>query len=214
MASSVPDQNRSKRSVHKDLRGPSPKHIRNRGFGNIVRRAWWIGYYTAEFLIMLVGYVPIHFVRMLLYIWVFGVTIGTGTSIHSRCRFYNPKGVQIGSNTIINNDVLLDGRNGIKIGNNVSVSEGVAILTLEHDLDSPEFATMGGPVRIEDFVFVGTRALILPGVTLGKGSAVGAGSVVTRSVEPYAIVTGSPARLVRYRSSNLQYILKYRKFLG
>jgi maltose O-acetyltransferase len=151
---------------------------------------------------------------MFLYRHVFGLQVGRNSSIHSRCRFYNPHGIKIGSHTIINNDVLLDGRTGLIIGDNVSVSEGSAIFTLEHDLDSSDFASVGGPVVVEDRVFVGARAIILPGITLGLGSAVGAGSVVTRDVEPYAIVAGVPARIIRGRNRELHYRLSYRKLFG
>ena len=54
-------------------------------------------------------------------------------------------------------------------------------------------------VFIEDDVWVGTRAVILHGVTIGRGSIVGAGSVVTKSVPPYAVVAGNPARIIKYR---------------
>jgi len=55
------------------------------------------------------------------------------------------------------------------------------------------------PVCIEDDVWIGSRVILLPGVRIGKGSIVGAGSVVTRDVEPYAIVAGNPARKIRSR---------------
>jgi maltose O-acetyltransferase len=61
---------------------------------------------------------------------------------------------------------------------------------------------------------VGTRALILPGVTIGEGAVVAAGAVVTRDVEPYTIVGGVPARFLRQRSRDLEYELNYRKRFG
>jgi acetyltransferase-like isoleucine patch superfamily enzyme len=207
-------QDKASRDLRKDAIGPAPEFRQKSWLGEAARRLWWIRYYTAEFLMMLAGYIPMHSARMFLYRRVFGMTIGEETSIHCRCRFYNPRDIKVGCYTAINNDVLLDGRSGLQIGSSVSISELVVILTLEHDLDHPEFATVGGRVTIEDFVFIGTRAIILPGVTLGKGCAVGAGAVVTRNVEPYAIVAGNPARFVRFRSTNLTYKLRYRKPLG
>jgi maltose O-acetyltransferase len=64
-------------------------------------------------------------------------------------------------------------------------------------------------VRIEDYVFVGTRALILPGVTIGRGAFVGAGTVVTKDVAPFAIVAGCPAKQIGSRPANLQYEIRY-----
>jgi maltose O-acetyltransferase len=103
---------------------------------------------------------------------------------------------------------------GITIGDNVSISEGVMLLTLEHDLESSSFDNQGAPIEINDFVFVGARAIILPGVNVGQGSAIGAGSVVTRDIEPYTIAAGTPARPIGHRRQDLHYRLDYRKLLG
>jgi maltose O-acetyltransferase len=142
------------------------------------------------------------------------VSIGQRTSVHRGCRFYRPAGVVIGCHTVINRDVLLDGRMGLVIGDNVSVSEGVAIFSLEHDPNSPDFADRGAGVQIKDRAFVGARAVILPGITVGEGAVVAAGAVVTQDVLPYVIVGGVPARPIAERSRNLTYQLDYRKFLG
>jgi maltose O-acetyltransferase len=68
-------------------------------------------------------------------------------------------------------------------------------------------------VRIGDRVWIAYRAIILPGVTIGEGAVVGAGSVVTKDVEPYTIVAGNPARVVNKRSPNLHYALNYQPWL-
>jgi acetyltransferase-like isoleucine patch superfamily enzyme len=60
-------------------------------------------------------------------------------------------------------------------------------------------------VLIEDYVFIGTRAMILPGVILGKGCAVAAGAIVTKSVVPFTIVAGVPAKPIGHRVENLEY---------
>ena len=138
---------------------------------------------------------------------------GTPASIAVAAFTAHPA-VQIGANTVINRDVLLDGRMGLVIGDNVSVSEGVAIFTLEHDPNSPDFANRGAPVRIADRAFIGARAIILPGVTVGEGAVVAAGAVVTHDVPPYTIVGGVPARPIGERRRDLSYTLDYRKFLG
>jgi acetyltransferase-like isoleucine patch superfamily enzyme len=193
--------------------GPPLKFSASR-FRRVIDWLWWTTYYTREYLIAAVGLAPSHTLRMFFYKHVFRMTIGPQTSIHRGCRFYNPRSVKIGSHTIISNDVLLDGRAQLLIGDNVGIAEGVAIFSLQHDLDDPLLGNRGGCVKIEDYAFIGSRAIILPGVVLGRGAAVGAGSIVTKSVEPYAVVVGAPARFVRYRSKDLQYQLNYRKFLG
>lgn len=177
-------------------------------------RAYWLGYDTRDFVAEITGHIPSHRLRRLIYRALLDVEIGTNSSVHRRCRFYQPGNVVIGRNTVINRDVLLDGRSGLKIGNNVSISEGCMLLTLEHDPNSPSFANRGGQVVLEDYVFVGARAIVLPDLTIGRGAVVAAGAVVTRDVEPYAIVGGVPARPIGERSRNLTYQLNYRKFLG
>ena len=177
-------------------------------------RWYWRRVDALDYVSELVGGIPSHSIRRFLYRWVCHVTLGSATSIHRNCRFYRPAGVRIGAHTVINRDVLLDGRMGLEIGENVSVSEGVAIFTLAHDPNSPTFENRGAPVRIGDCVFIGARAILLPGVSIGGGAVVAAGSVVTRDVEPFTIVAGVPARPIGQRRQDLTYSLDYRKFLG
>ncbi len=153
---------------------------------------------------------PSHDIRLMLYRSL-GAQIGRHTSIHRGCQFYNLSGIAIASNTVINQKVVLDARSGLTIGSNVSISEQVMIYTLHHDLDDPDFVTIGAPVIIEDYVFIGVRAIILPGVHVAKGAAVAAGAVVTKDVLPYTVVAGVPARPIRERSRGLQYVLDYRR---
>jgi acetyltransferase-like isoleucine patch superfamily enzyme len=127
---------------------------------------------------------------------------------------YHPYRIRIGDYSVINYGVLLDGRRGLHIGDNVSISEGVVVLTLGHDVDDPGFALKGAPVSIEDYVFLGSYARVLPGVTIGEGAAVGVGAVVTRDVDPYTVVAGVPAKRIRDRSLVLTYRLQHQKRFG
>ncbi len=159
--------------------------------------------------------------------------IGNDSSIHWRAEFNLPSGIEIGSNTIIGNDAFLDGRfkrkwnNGegkisryindflnpknkpLRIGNNVSIAGEVRIYTMEHDIDSPNFEEVGAPVVIDDYVVIGTRVTILPGVHIGKGAVIASGAVVTKDVEPYSVVGGVPAKEIKKRSQDLRYTLKF-----
>jgi acetyltransferase-like isoleucine patch superfamily enzyme len=117
--------------------------------------------------------------------------------------------ISIGNNSVINRFVYLDGRFNLKIGNNVNISHYSKIQTLTHDIDSETFEGKPGDISIEDDVWIGVAAIILPGVTIGKGAVVGAGTVVTKDVPAYAVVAGCPARIIKYRNKNLKYKTKY-----
>lgn len=143
---------------------------------------------------------------------ILGLKIGDSSSIHTGCYIAGgPWGAQIeiGSNTVINRFTYLDGRVSLKIGNNVNISHYSIIQTLTHDPQSSDFAGVPMPVLIEDHVWIGTRALILPGVTLGEGCVIGAGSVVTKSIPPYTIAVGNPAKVIKERTRNLNYKTVY-----
>jgi len=106
---------------------------------------------------------------------------------------------------------MFDARRSIIIGNNVSLSMGVWIWTLEHDPQDPLYGIKGGPVVIEDYAWISCRTVILPGVTIGEGAVVAAGSVVTKDVPPFAIVGGVPARVIGKRTRDLRYTLNFHK---
>jgi len=140
--------------------------------------------------------------------WLGGM--GKGTGVQMGCRFLNGRKVHLGDRNVINFGCLLDGRKfQIRIGSDVSIGPEASILTLGHDPQSPEFEDRGGDVVIGNRVWIGYRAIILPGVTIGEGAVVGAGSIVTKNVEPFSIVAGNPARRIGERNKDLPYQLNY-----
>jgi acetyltransferase-like isoleucine patch superfamily enzyme len=117
--------------------------------------------------------------------------------------YYRNK-MQISSGVWIGQQCFFHSAGGIRIGNNVGIGPGVKILTSYHegkDKEKPIIHTplMFAPVLIEDDADIGTGAVILPGATIGKGAQVGAGAAVANDVEPYTVVGGVPARLIRRR---------------
>jgi acetyltransferase-like isoleucine patch superfamily enzyme len=155
-----------------------------------------------------INQIPSFRVRHWYYRHVLHYSIGRESSIHMG-TFVTGDLISIGDNVVINRHCYLDGRVGLEIRNNVNISPEVYIVSMEHDPDSPTFATRGGLVVIEDNVWVGARAMITPGVTLGEGAVIGAGAVVVRSVAPYRIAVGVPAREIRDRCRCLIYRSRY-----
>jgi acetyltransferase-like isoleucine patch superfamily enzyme len=112
----------------------------------------------------------------------------------------------IGSNTYIGEyNNIRAGGGLIKIGNNCSISQHISIIASNHKYDksslirSQPWDLKNNYVIIKDDVWIGANVVILPGVTVSRGAIIGAGSVVTKDVPEYAIVIGSPARVIRYR---------------
>ena len=153
------------------------------------------------------GLVPLHSFRLLIYKSA-GINIGKGSKIHIGARFFYPENIVIGKGTIIGDNVFLDGRAKLIIGDHVDIASQVMILNSEHDINSADFHPIEGPVEIGDYVFIGPRAIILPGVRLGKGAIIAAGAVVTKNVEDYRIVGGVPAEVIGERKAkDLNYKL-------
>lgn len=144
--------------------------------------------------------------------WLGG--LGANSGVQLGCKFLNGRRVHLGQRNVINFGCLFDGRKfAIRTGDDVSIGPEAAILTLGHDPQSPDFADRGGEVIIGHHVWIGFRAVILPGVKIGDGAVVGAGAVVTKDVEPFTIVAGNPARKIGDRNRDLRYNLDYAPFL-
>jgi maltose O-acetyltransferase len=123
--------------------------------------------------------------------------------------FFTGNNISIGENTVVNRNCYLDGRYGIEIGNNVSLSPEVYLLSLTHDLNDPHFSVVGKKTTIGDYVWIGARAMIMPGVCLNIGCVVGAGTIVTKSFDSNKIIVGIPGKVIGERKRNYSYSLKY-----
>jgi acetyltransferase-like isoleucine patch superfamily enzyme len=173
----------------------------------------------------LICYIPSHTIRISLLSYLFNIEIGKDSTIHMIVKFSGcvPKFLQkyneqigflsIGKNCSIGDHCFLDLRGKIIIGNNVSISPYVFILTADHDPRDIYFVYRKKQVAIEDYVWVATHSKILPGVTIHQGAVVGAGSTVTKDVEQYSIVAGSPIRKIGIRPHDLSYSINYKGFL-
>jgi acetyltransferase-like isoleucine patch superfamily enzyme len=154
------------------------------------------------------GHLPTNTARVAVYRSLFGMKIGKGAKVEGGCILFGPQRITIGEGAVINRGVLLDGRFPLTIGKHTSISIFTIILTLEHDLfDTEGFRSVGAPVSIGERVFIGARAIVLPGVTIGDGAAIAAGAIVTKDVDPFSIVAGVPAKPIGARPRRLTYEL-------
>ncbi len=166
------------------------------------------------YFLYLTGWCPFGFVRMFFYV-LFGVNVGSQSIINMRARIYDPRNISIGEDTIIGEGAVLDGRAALTIGSHVDIASEVMIYNSEHDINDATFKAIEAPVTIEDYVFIGPRAIILPGVTIKKGAIVGAGAVVTKDVGEYAIVGGVPAKVIGERKlKSPAYRIRRKSVLG
>ena len=149
---------------------------------------------------------PSYNVRILYLRHVLGIEIGHETFIHMGCYFLGKK-IRIGDNTVIGRNCYLGEE--INIGSNVSLTAHTYIFGNTHKKDSPSFEGYSSPVIIDDYVWTGAKSMIFPGVHIGKGAILGAQSTATRSIPPFCVFVGSPAKMVSKRSENLTYKLRY-----
>ena len=149
-------------------------------------------------ILRVVGFIPIHFIRKIFYL-ISGIKMPFSSTIHLGANFFKPSGISIGENSIIGYGTFLDGRGGLTIGSHVDIASEVLIYTDEHDINSPDFSNSFAPVTIKDFVFIGPRVIILPGVTIGRGAVVAAGAVVTKNVPDFEVWGGIPAKKISDR---------------
>jgi len=111
--------------------------------------------------------------------------------------------IEIGDGSVIQPYAHIGAAERVVIGNGCGLGTGVYVTDHDHDFSDPDSPIVSNgrlivrPTVIEDRVWLGERVMVLKGVTIGRCSVIGAGSVVTRSIPPYSIAVGSPARVVK-----------------
>jgi acetyltransferase-like isoleucine patch superfamily enzyme len=141
-----------------------------------------------------------YFVRMMLG------ACGNDVRFHMNVRIVTPKGLKIGNRCAFGQGTFLTAGGGITIGNYVATGPDVKIWSVNHKFGDPEAPWMEQgyekvPVVIEDDVWIGANCFIKPGVRIGKGAIISAGTVLSKSVPEFAIVAGNPGRVVAWRKA-------------
>lgn len=181
----------------------------NLSFGQKIKKQifiFFIGY--ERYLIHRIKMFPSHAVRNWVYRNIYLVDKHKTSVIYFGCEIRSGVNLHIGKGSIIGDNCILDARQGIYIGENVNLSSEVHLWTEAHDVNDPYFRSMPcnhGPIHIGNRAWLGSNVTVLDNVSIGEGAVVCSGAVVTKDVEPYAIVAGIPAKKIGERSKDLRY---------
>ena len=127
-------------------------------------------------------------------------TVGQDTIIWPPFYCTYGKNIHLGAHVFINYMCVIIDNNEVRIGDHVMIGPSVHIYTAAHDLQAKtriQGWEVAKPVTIEENVWIGGGAIILPGVSIGRNAVIGAGAVVTRDVAADTVVAGNPAKLIR-----------------
>lgn len=153
---------------------------------------------------ILINKIPIHAVR-LWWLRAGGAKIGKGSTIWRNTEVLGIENLVIGDDSVIAWHCQIDARAGLIIGNHVAIASHVLIIAGTHDLTAPEFWSVSGPIHIDDYAWIATRALIGHSSHIGRGAVVTANTVLAKDVAPYKIVGGSGAKVMGERPQDLKY---------
>lgn len=161
-----------------------------------IRRLKWILAWM-----LLARWMP-YFIGNKLRLWLlrhFGMKDNRCITVRPTCKIWAPWNLKLGSYVSIDDCVNLYSVDKITIGTKVAISREAFICTASHDITKPNIPLVTAPITICDGVWIGARAIVLPGVTIGEGAIVAAGAVVTKDVEPWSVVGGNPAKVIKKR---------------
>ncbi len=142
----------------------------------------------------------VFFVRWrIILLRLFGAKIGKHCALRNSVKIWQPWNLEIGDWVALSEDCDIYSVDKIHIGDRSTISRGVFLCCASHDVTSPIMELTYAPITIGCDAWIAGRAIILPGIDIGNGAVVAAGSVVTKSVEPWTVVGGNPAKFIKKR---------------
>lgn len=155
-------------------------------------------WYGLSWLVFESGLMPLSRIKCRL-LRAFGATIGAGLVMKPNVRVKFPWKLTVGNNCWIGQDVWIDNLAEVTLGDDVCLSQGAYLCTGSHDIRKESFDLITRPVRVERGAWIGAKAILLPGTTIGAGTVVAAGSVVRGAIGEDALIAGNPAEVVGAR---------------
>jgi len=169
---------------------PSPHSLANRAVRALWGAVWLLLFRPSP--------KPLHGWRRML-LRLFGARIGHGAVVHASARIWAPWNLEMGPLACLSHRVDCYAVDRIRIGARAVVSQYSFLCAASHDIDQPDMPLIHAPITIGDHAWVAADVFVGPGVTIGEGAVVGARASVFKSVPPWTVVAGNPARLLRKR---------------
>ena len=130
---------------------------------------------------------------------VFGATVGKGVIIRQTVNIKYPWKLDIGNHCWIGEGVWIDNLDQVTMEDNVCISQGAYLLCGNHNYKSSSFDLMTAPIYLQQGSWIGAKAVVGPGVTLGSHAVLSLGAVATKDLEPYTVYSGNPAIAIHKR---------------
>lgn len=130
---------------------------------------------------------------------LFGAKIPSTSNVYSSAKIYWPANLVMGEYSFIDSNVNFYNVCKVYIGDNSTISQGAFICPGSHDISNPLNPMISKPIVIEDQVWIAVDAFVGYGVHIGQGAVIGARAVVFKDVEPWTVVGGNPARVIKKR---------------
>lgn len=168
-------------------------------------RSFWVRsiWHVVNYMILRNDLLPFSVLRRAL-LRLFGAKIGPGVIMRRGFSVKFPWRLEIGAHAWIGERVWIDSLAPVTIGAHVCISQGAYLCTGNHDWADVHFGLITRPIQIDDGAWIGARAIVCPGVTVGTHAVLTAGSVATCELESYQVYSGNPAAAVRERSIHLK----------
>jgi len=130
----------------------------------------------------------------------FGASLGEQVNLYPSSRIYFPWNLTAGDWSAIGEDALIYNLGPVSLGRRVTISHRAHLCAGTHDYTQADLPLLKPPIRIGNEAWICADAFIGPGVTVGEGAVVGACAVVVKDVEPWTVVAGNPARVIKKRA--------------